>query len=229
MHIPYPPGGTPIKWIIIMEQRLGVKVEFHIRNPSMKFWALGRRSPQSCHTERWWGLRLQEFYRTGEDIPPFKGAHNVSCLGPRGRSNNLIANTKGQTYLPVLEGFPQRQGLLLFTVEIKILTVDVLRITRWLGPPGGLFSQQRSSAIQQPWLQLLKYFRPNNKRGGTQTQSSAVSLLPASLWYTATLNGPLNTVLPTRGIRPSFIMMIRNQSLPWGSLQKPITESKLTY
>lgn len=114
---------------------------------------IGSRSPQSIHL--WKMVRFDCRNSTGlgeTDIPPFKGAHNVSCTpGPRGRSNNLIGAWTGPDLPASTGGFPTEAGAVAIHCGDKDTDGRCFKDypLAWTHLEANIFST-RSCTIQQP-------------------------------------------------------------------------------
>ena len=92
-EIPYPPGGWPTNWKIIISQRFSHRSESwepYVRLPSLGY-GIRRRSPQSIWLWRPVGLECRSSTGLGEtETPLLEGTHKVSRAQGPGQSGDSI-------------------------------------------------------------------------------------------------------------------------------------------
>ena len=153
----------------------------------------------------------QKLHRTGghRNATPGGGTQGLMCTGTQGKKSSDF--TGARPHLPAsLGGFPG---------EVE----------------GSCGSLLRHGPIQHPKVSRVgKPGTPQPKQTinwvGTQPHPSADRLLKVFLSPQLPLNTPLDMALPARGTRPSstYQPVGRHQSLPAGSLHKPLRTASST-
>ena len=192
-HIPY---LLPTYWKIIISQRFSHRSESfepQVRLPSLGTWHWEEEPPEHLALKAS-GLECRHFTELGEtETPLLEGAQEVShALGPRAKQ--WLHRSMAQAYLWV--------GLRRQRVAVS----HCGRRTLVAGAPGNIHWSERSqkSPIWH-WdlAPVLRHLRPNHQQGGNTAPPSADRLYKVSLNPQPPINIPLDTVLPTRGTRPS--------------------------